>query len=76
MVFLIDLPLLDDSTSLEDRQLTPFGDDLCYFLRAQGVEEPLVKSLKKYDFAETSRYAFVHSMYASEFLGIVVSTSC
>lgn len=61
IVFLIDLPKLPD---IEQHQniLTPFGEELCYFLKAQGLSESLVGSLAKYDFSETNRYAFVHTI--------------
>lgn len=62
MVFLIDLPRIDDPEAREANQLTPFGDELCYFLRAQGLDEKLIRSLAKYDFSETARYGFTHSM--------------
>lgn len=39
-----------------------FGEELCYFLMAQGLDKGLVTSLTKYDFSETNRYAFVHTM--------------
>ncbi|OTA97684.1 hypothetical protein M434DRAFT_7630 [Hypoxylon sp. CO27-5] len=65
MVFLIDLPRLDDSKIQSSDDLGPFGDELSYFLRAQGLSEKLVSSLRKYDFSEANRYRFVHSIGAS-----------
>ena len=62
MVYLIDLPKIEDPDCPARNKLTAFGEDLCYFLRAQGLDETLVSSLAKYDFAETARYGFVHSM--------------
>jgi len=61
MVFIIDLPKLDPSVQ-EKATLTTFGQDLSYFLSAQGLDDRLVESLKNYDFSETERYGFVHSM--------------
>lgn len=63
-VFLIDLPLKEDVgiTGSEPDKPTLFEEELCYFLRAQGLQESLVKTLSKYDFSATSRYGFVHSM--------------
>lgn len=61
MVFIIDLPKLDPSVQ-EKTTLTTFGQDLSYFLSAQGLDGRLVESLKNYDFSETERYGFVHSM--------------
>jgi hypothetical protein len=62
MVFIIDLPLLETAEQREAQKLTPFAEDMFYFLSAQGLDESLLNSLKKYDFSETNRYAFVHSM--------------
>jgi hypothetical protein len=58
MVFLIDLPKVKDQTNC----LTLFGQELCYFLKACGLDESLISSLSKYDFSETDRYRFVHTM--------------
>lgn len=58
MVFLIDLPLTNSQTN----QLTLFGQELCYFLKASGLDESLITSLSKYDFSETNRYRFVHTI--------------
>lgn len=60
MVFLIDLPKLGAGKQFES---TSFSDSLDEFLRAQGLEENLVDSLRNYDFSETAPYAFVHTMY-------------
>ncbi|KAK3333282.1 tyrosyl-DNA phosphodiesterase-domain-containing protein [Cercophora scortea] len=64
MVFLIDLPKLglDQQPA---KELPPFGEDLCYFLSAQGLDETLIKSLRKYDFSATAPYGFVHSIVGS-----------
>ena len=61
-VFIIDLPRIEDKDKREQNQLTAFGEDLCYFLQAQGLDDTLTMTLRNYDFTETSRYAFVHSM--------------
>lgn len=63
MVFLIDLPKWETAEQREAQEMTPFAEDLLYFLRAQGLDEKLVSSLKNYDFSETSRYGFVHTMW-------------
>ncbi|RYO87862.1 hypothetical protein DL766_005944 [Monosporascus sp. MC13-8B] len=55
IVFLIDLPRTD-TTALNRNKPTLFEEELCYFLRAQGLDEALVKSLAKYDFSATARY--------------------
>lgn len=62
MVFIIDLPKFQVAEEREAQQLTPFGEELLYFLRAQGLDDKLVSSLLNYDFAETVRYHFVHTM--------------
>lgn len=64
MVFIIDLPKLDGHDK-ENTTLTAFGQDLSYFLTEQGLDDRLVESLKKYDFSETERYGFVHSMWVA-----------
>ncbi|KAK1721672.1 ubiquitin interaction domain-containing protein [Colletotrichum lupini] len=60
MIFLIDLPRLN-GPPIE----TSFGTELRRFLRALGLDDKLVKSLDNYDFSETSRYGFVHSISGS-----------
>ncbi|KAH7038016.1 tyrosyl-DNA phosphodiesterase-domain-containing protein [Microdochium trichocladiopsis] len=62
ILFLIDLPYITDPKLRSENTLTPFGHDLSCFLEAQGLDQGLVKSLKNYDFSETGRYAFVHSI--------------
>lgn len=62
MVFIIDLPKFHTAEQRDAQQMTAFGEDLVYFLRAQGLDEKLVGSLLNYDFTETSRYGFVHTM--------------
>ncbi|TLD22890.1 hypothetical protein PspLS_07232, partial [Pyricularia sp. CBS 133598] len=61
-VFIIDLPPLKAGVKVEDNVLTSFGEELSYFLTAQGLNERIVSSLRKYDFSQTSRYAFVHTI--------------
>ena len=63
MAFIIDLPKMEDAAKIEANDIGAFGDDLSYFLSAQGLDPGLIKSLKAYDFSETQRYAFVHTMY-------------
>ncbi|KAK4218143.1 tyrosyl-DNA phosphodiesterase-domain-containing protein [Rhypophila decipiens] len=65
MVFIIDLPKLSNEDK-EKATLTTFGQDLSYFLIAQGLDDKLVDSLKNYDFSETERYGFVHSICGSQ----------
>ncbi|KAI0389236.1 tyrosyl-DNA phosphodiesterase-domain-containing protein [Xylariaceae sp. FL0594] len=60
MVFLIDLPLLEPSR--EHQEMSLFGRELSYFLKASELDSSLVDSLSKYDFSETNRYRFVHTI--------------
>ncbi|KAK7934925.1 tyrosyl-DNA phosphodiesterase domain-containing protein [Apiospora marii] len=65
IVFIIDLPKVQTPEAAATNKLTMFGEELCYFLTAQGLDKGLVTSLTKYDFTETNRYAFVHTMAVS-----------
>ncbi|KAI1638816.1 tyrosyl-DNA phosphodiesterase-domain-containing protein [Biscogniauxia mediterranea] len=60
IAFLIDLPRIEDPTIRSSSNLTEFSEELCYFLKAQGLDDSLVNSLANYDFSETSRYRFTH----------------
>lgn len=62
VVFIIDLPKVQTPEAAAANKLTTFGEELCYFLTAQGLDKGLVTSLMKYDFTETDRYAFIHTM--------------
>ncbi|KAK0621288.1 tyrosyl-DNA phosphodiesterase-domain-containing protein [Bombardia bombarda] len=82
MVFVIDLPKKVGQQmggGGDNQQLTQFGEDLCRFLGAQGLDVNLIGSLRKYDWTETSRYAFVHSIAGSHFLatenGVAAATA-
>lgn len=65
MVFLIDLPRIDDAAKRSTNVLTPFGEDLSYFLTAQGVDDKMIRSLRNYDFSATTRYGFIHTIAGS-----------
>ncbi|KAL0931608.1 tyrosyl-dna phosphodiesterase domain-containing protein [Colletotrichum truncatum] len=65
MVFIIDLPRLEKMKQTTLPTGTLFGNELRRFLRALGLEEKLVQSLDNYDFSETFRYGFVHSISGS-----------
>ncbi|KAK0673822.1 tyrosyl-DNA phosphodiesterase-domain-containing protein [Cercophora samala] len=68
MVFLIDLPKFkntEERDAVQGGGLTSFGEDLLYFLMAQGVDPLLINSLRAYDFSETRRYGFVHTIVGS-----------
>lgn len=62
MVFLIDLPRLEDPAASPPQTPTGFYTELVYFLQATGVGEKMVASLSNYDFSKTSDIAFVHTM--------------
>lgn len=61
-LFLIDLPRLpaNESTNVED--MTPFGQDLIYFLHAMDLDASIIQSLSNFDFSATRDYAFVHTI--------------
>lgn len=65
MVFLIDVPRIEDPANRATRILSPFAEELSFFLEAQGVDKPMIDSLRNYDFSETSRYGFVHTIVGS-----------
>lgn len=60
MCFIIDLPRLPERHRPET--LTPFGEEMLYFLRAQGLEKSIVDSLKSFDFSATKELAFIHTI--------------
>ncbi|EEY22527.1 tyrosyl-DNA phosphodiesterase domain-containing protein [Verticillium alfalfae VaMs.102] len=68
MVFLIDLPRIvqasgdGDAIRGNDAAGVSFGTELRRFLRAQGLDESLVKSLDNFDFTETERFRFIHTI--------------
>ncbi|KAJ6150221.1 Tyrosyl-DNA phosphodiesterase [Penicillium samsonianum] len=57
-VFLIDLPKLE----VPDAGKTPFYKELVYFLQATELHRNIIKKLDDFDFSETKRYAFVHTV--------------
>ncbi|KAH6850249.1 tyrosyl-DNA phosphodiesterase-domain-containing protein [Chaetomium sp. MPI-CAGE-AT-0009] len=65
MVFIIDLPKFEYAEQREAQRDNMFASELFYFLRAQGLDEKLVSSLRNYDFTEADRYAFVHTIPGS-----------
>lgn len=76
MVFIIDLPRLESAEQRDEQTLTPFAEELFYFLRMQTLDEKLISSLRNYDFSETSRYGFVHSMWVQVFDGEMFFGGC
>lgn len=66
MCFIIDLPRLPNGQLAEMKELPEFGKELLHFLDAKGLNGEglnLVSSIMKFDFSNTSKLAFVHSMY-------------
>lgn len=65
IAFLIDLPKLQSTSKSSEASepQTKFHDELNYFLRASTVHENLISKLSEFDFSETAKYAFVHTMY-------------
>lgn len=61
-VFLIDLPKIQGPSSggTHDSQ---FYKELVYFLTASTLHQNIIDRMSQFDFSETKRYAFVHSMY-------------
>lgn len=60
-VFLVDLPRRPDGKIAEKLE-TAFGHSLNEFLETQEVGQKVLEGLRKFDFSETDRFAFVHSM--------------
>ncbi|KAL1799411.1 hypothetical protein ACET3X_003448 [Alternaria dauci] len=64
-VFLIDLPRRSGDTVAKRGDLSAFGRELLYFLEKQEVGPQVIDGVLKFDFAETSHLAFVHSIGGS-----------
>ncbi|TGO13984.1 hypothetical protein BTUL_0060g00410 [Botrytis tulipae] len=67
VVFLIDLPRLPNGERASDDQLTPFAQDLLYYLHAMTLAPRTIESLRRFDFSKTKDLAFVHSIGGSHF---------
>lgn len=61
-VFLVDLPRLPSGQRRELNELTAFGRELVYFLKAMGLEASIINSIPNFDFAATKDIAFVHTI--------------
>ncbi|KAF2236252.1 phospholipase D/nuclease [Viridothelium virens] len=61
-VFLIDLPRLSDNQRMVRGELTPFGEELMYFVDAMGMQEDVKEGLLKFDFEKTKHLGFVHTI--------------
>ncbi|CAG8087498.1 unnamed protein product [Penicillium olsonii] len=68
-VFLIDLPKIDLTSSetgnKNQTHNTQFYEELVYFLEACTLNPKIIERLEGFDFTETKRYAFVHSIGGS-----------
>ena len=62
MVFVIDLPRLANGERTPVDRMTPFGEELVYFLRALGLQEEITSSIYNFDFSATRDFAFVHTI--------------
>ncbi|KAJ5341665.1 Tyrosyl-DNA phosphodiesterase [Penicillium brevicompactum] len=62
-VFLIDLPKLKGTS--DGAHDTQFYKELVYFLTASNLNDKIIERFKEFDFTETKRYAFVHSIGGS-----------
>ena len=62
MVFLIDLPRLSEGQCTTKEDMTSFGTELVYFLKALGLEHSIIDSLYHFDFSATTDLAFIHSI--------------
>ncbi|OKP14923.1 hypothetical protein PENSUB_5083 [Penicillium subrubescens] len=63
-VFLIDLPRIELGVKVEKFD-TPFKEELAYFLKASKLRDDAIKALDDFDFSQTARYAFVHTIGGS-----------
>ncbi|XPS78745.1 hypothetical protein M3J07_010756 [Ascochyta lentis] len=61
-VFVIDLPRRGDGMVESKDELTPFGQELVYFLEAQKLDKKVTEGVLKFDFSRTGHIAFVHSI--------------
>ncbi|KAJ5280032.1 hypothetical protein N7478_005404 [Penicillium angulare] len=58
--FLIDLPLKANHKTPSSK--TFFHEELVHFLKASTLNENVIAKMDKFDFTETKRYAFVHTI--------------
>ncbi|KAI0994689.1 hypothetical protein K3495_g13492 [Podosphaera aphanis] len=65
MCFLIDLPRHKSDHVTQCNEAPNFYHDLIYFLRAMGIENQIIDSLKNFDFSRTAKLGFVHSIGGS-----------
>ena len=60
--FIIDLPRLDDGQITAEEEMTFFGRELIYFLKAMELDSTIIQSIYKFDFSATWDLAFVHTI--------------
>jgi hypothetical protein len=58
---MIDLPRLARG-QVTDPDGVSFLRELLYFVRAMGLDQPTIDSIRRFDFSHTAHLAFVHSM--------------
>jgi len=61
-VFMVDVPRRADESVRDQKDLTPFGQELVYFLEKQELGRKVIEGVLKFDFSQTGHLAFVHSM--------------
>ncbi|PLB49439.1 putative tyrosyl-DNA phosphodiesterase [Aspergillus steynii IBT 23096] len=62
-VFLIDLPKRVDNAP--EKPTTAFYENLVYFLKASTLHENIISKLDSFDFSQTEKIAFVHTIGGS-----------
>jgi hypothetical protein len=66
-VFIVDLPKKSEASESNHTAITPFCRELCYFLKAMGLDESVIRKTQTFDFSKTSEVAFVHSIGGAHF---------
>jgi len=66
-VFLVDLPRLPEGVKAKAEELTPFGQELMYFLKKQGLDDDVQNGVLGFDFSATNDIAFVHTVGGSSY---------
>lgn len=62
MIFIIDLPRLQEGQRTTAETMTLFGTELIYFLEAMGLERSIIDSIYRFDFTATKDLAFIHNI--------------
>ena len=61
-VFIIDLPRLPNKENMSLGSMTPFGQEMLYFMEKQGFDQDIKEGVLKFDFTATKEMAFVHTI--------------